>query len=77
MNLGINIIQYEVNTLGRASFVLIHGAPHVTPTMEFNELYIPFPLGIDPSMKNGCKIHMKQCFANKYGQDERCYHLGS
>jgi hypothetical protein len=75
MNLGINIIQYEANTLGRANFVLIHGAPLVTPTMEFNELNIL--LGANPSMKNGCKIHMKQCFANKHGQDERCYHLGS
>ncbi len=75
MNLSINIIQYEANTLGWASFVLIHGAPHVKPTMEFNELYIL--LGVDPSMKNGCKIHMKQCFASRHGQDDRRYHLGS
>jgi hypothetical protein len=40
VNLGINIIQHEDNTLGQASFVLIHGAPPITPTMESNELCI-------------------------------------
>jgi len=40
VNLGINIIQHEANILGRASFVLIHDAPPITPTMEFNEFCI-------------------------------------
>jgi hypothetical protein len=42
VNLGINIIQHETNTLGQTNFVFIHGGPLITPTMEFNKLCI-FP----------------------------------
>ncbi len=58
-NPGTNITQCEVDALGRTSFILVHGAPFVTPTIEFNELHII--LGVAPSMKNGCKICTRQC----------------
>jgi len=45
--------------LGQINFILVHGAPFVTPTIEFNELRII--LGVALSMKNGCKICMRQC----------------
>jgi hypothetical protein len=58
-NLVTNIIQCKAETFGQTSFILVHGAPFVTPTTEFNELCII--LGVAPNMKNGHKIRMRQC----------------
>jgi len=58
-NLGTNTTQCEVEALGQTSFIIVHGAPFVTPTTEFNELCII--LGVAPNMKNGHKIRMRQC----------------
>jgi hypothetical protein len=54
-----NITQCEVDALGQVGFVFVHGTPHVTPTIEFNELHIL--LGTTPSVRNGRKICVKQC----------------
>ncbi len=57
LSLGTNVIQCEVDALGRTCFVLFHGAPLVMATTKFNKLCI-LPSGA-PNMKNGCKIHMR------------------
>jgi hypothetical protein len=59
VNLGTKIIQCEIDALGRVGFVFIHGTPHVTPTIEFNELCIL--LGTTPIVKNGHKICVRKC----------------
>ncbi len=54
VNLCTNIIQCEANALGQTNFVLVHGGPFVTSTIEFNELR--FLLGLALSVRNGLKI---------------------
>ncbi len=61
INLSTNITQCEADASGQASFVLIYGAPLVTPTIEFNELHIL--LGVSPHNRNGCKICVRQCLS--------------
>ncbi len=46
--------QILFNALGQTNFVLVHGGPFVTLTIEFNELR--FFLGLALSVRNGLKI---------------------
>jgi hypothetical protein len=59
ISLSTNIIQCEVDALGWVGFVFIHGAPLVTPTIDFNELCILPRVALNN--RNERKTHVKQC----------------